>query len=197
MKNNSYSLFQCLYLQVGEAEVRRECTQLVFGSSTSRLNDKSSLSTIMVKITQTAKASAQIFSRAKISQEWWAFSYYVSFQMLLRKSIVSRLRLWQKRWFGLEWGCICSTYDLSSDVSALNICLFLLQLLLASLEALMGHLFERILLHEKIACKSLFPAVTSFSIPSAQLAVSSWVTVQAERWFFPKGLFPSCSGSLT
>lgn len=85
MENNSSSLFQCLYLQVGEAEVRRECTQLVFGSSTSRLNDKSSLSTIMVKITQTAKASAQLFSRAKISQEWWAFSYYVSFQMLLRK----------------------------------------------------------------------------------------------------------------
>lgn len=36
----------------------------------------------------------------------------------------------------------------------------------------MGHLFKTMLLHEKVACKSLFPAVTSFAIPSAQLAVS-------------------------
>lgn len=47
-------------------------------------------------------------------------------------------------------------WPVSSDVPTLNICLFLLQLLLASLGALMGHLFKRILLHEKVACKYLF-----------------------------------------
>lgn len=53
----------------GAQLARRWHSQLVFDCSNSRPNGKSSLSTTMAKITQTAKASAQLLPRAKISQE--------------------------------------------------------------------------------------------------------------------------------
>lgn len=69
----------------------------------------------------------------------------------------------------------------------------------------MGHFFKGILLQERVARKPPLPAATSFATPSAELAASAVrmsdsanpEQIQAERQFLPKGLFPSCSGSLT
>jgi len=69
----------------------------------------------------------------------------------------------------------------------------------------MGHSFKGIWLQEKVARKPPLAAATSFGIPSAELAASvvqlsdsaNQEKIQAEREFLPRGLFPSCFGSLT
>lgn len=108
--------------------------------------------------------SPNIFKGKNLSR-MMIFCYYVSLQILLRKQIASKFRLWQKMRFGLEWRRISSTYDLSLVMcQPWTICLFLFKLLLASLEALMGHSFKGIRLQEKVARKPSHP------LPSPQLS---------------------------